>query len=191
MAATNSNLQDLDDVPNNRDDEARIKNSFSKRNNIYKQPPLQEKNKQDIQESKSKDSENDNIENPEQENKTSQRLKKLRKRRRELYKKAASAKDKGSKATKQYRRIKRFIRTIKVASAVGTSLGDVFFSLSVLFLTINIEFIYSRINKKYPFDALDKFMLFAGWFIILSAAALVVGIFFFYAYIIENVSSLL
>jgi len=65
-------------------------------------------------------------------------------------------------------------------------LGDVFVSLGTLFLTINIEFIYSKINKKYPFDSFDRIMFFIGWGVILSILTVLFVFFAVFYEVIQN-----
>jgi|GEM_PF-2902901 len=129
-----------------------------------------------------------------------QRMSKMREKRREIFEKAGiekkQAKDggitekkintKGDGIIAKYRKIKVVIRAIKMFALVGTSLGDVFVSLGTLFLTINIEFIYSKINKKYPFDSFDRIMFFIGWGVILSILTVLFVFFAVFYEVIQN-----
>lgn len=92
----------------------------------------------------------------------------------------------------RYKQMKRLIRVIKIASAAGSSLGDIFFSLLVFFLTLNGEFLYAKVNRNYPFDTIDKTIFIAGWLLILAiaaiVAALIIIIYYYLSFILKLVA---
>ena len=100
------------------------------------------------------------------ENFLAQRLRQQRESRRSAYRQSLKIKNfsKGNKFRK-LKRLKNLVRAIKVAALSGTALGDIIVSFTIFFLTLNLEAIYHYINKNWPFDALDKAMLIAGWLI--------------------------
>ena len=113
----------------------------------------------------------DEIKDKKDEYKASRALRKIGQSKQKAAKKLKSKSVKHKK--KQYKRIKTIIRAIKLGSMAGTSMGDIIFSLTILFLTINGEWIYSKINENYPFDKIDTVILIAGWGIILSVLGLI------------------
>ena len=125
------------------------------------------------------------------------RLEAKRQARAEQYKslgiEGAGADVKAKSFVNRYRRIKTIIRAIKAVSAVGTALGDVFFSIWVLFLSINGErlgeWLFTKFRPQYqkqleeqkkndPFRIFDDVLFWGGWLLIfmvlLLAAALIV-----------------
>lgn len=63
-------------------------------------------------------------------------------------------------AIRKYKRIKNLIRTIKISSAAGTTMGDIFVSMWTFILTAHGELIYSKFfNKKYPIANWEKWLV--------------------------------
>ncbi|MDP1709337.1 MAG: hypothetical protein Q8L21_00415 [Candidatus Komeilibacteria bacterium] len=73
----------------------------------------------------------------------------------------AESKSKIQGAVDKYKNIKKIIQAVKIASAVGTSIGDIFVSLGMFIITAHGELIYAKfINKNYPIASWEK------WFVV-------------------------
>lgn len=71
-----------------------------------------------------------------------------------------AGKDVKHHAYRRYRQAKRVIRIIRLATVVGVSLGDIFFSLNIMALMIIIEWAYSKFNPNYlMFDPRDPLVI--------------------------------
>ncbi|MEK7165139.1 MAG: hypothetical protein AAB779_04275 [Patescibacteria group bacterium] len=101
----------------------------------------------------------------------------------------------GKGAMQKYRQIKSLLRIIKGGTLVGTSLGDVFFSLSGLFLALVGEWIiakfgivpgYKMFDPEDPYVMLDKILWYGGWAVIMSVVILLVVLVYFLVYLTEN-----
>lgn len=112
-----------------------------------------------------------------------------RRERQELYKtNDASAKGASRFTPKQYRQLRTAMRTLQAGSAVGTSLGDVFFSLAALFLSINVSrFVLPRVLPGYELEGVDKILFKIGWLIILLALFVIGGVFIGLAYYADKI----
>lgn len=64
-------------------------------------------------------------------------------------------------ARNKYKRIKNIIRIIKLVSAAGSSMGDIFISAGTFIITAHGELIYHRINPQYPFAQWEKWLIIA------------------------------
>lgn len=117
------------------------------------------------------------------------RLKDLRDKRRTHYEESLKASNaaKGPKIFQDYKKLKSVIRAIKLMAAAGTSLGDVFFSFGMFFLSLNGEWVFAWwVNKRlrakepdikeddsrlYKLDIFDKVIFYGGWILILAVLA--------------------
>lgn len=67
-----------------------------------------------------------------------------------------AGKDAKHHAYRRYGQAKRIIRVVRLATLVGVSLGDIFFSLNAMALMVIGEWVYSKINPNYlMFDPRD------------------------------------
>ena len=101
----------------------------------------------------------------------------------------------GKGTLQKYRQIKSLLRIIKGGTLVGTSLGDIFFSISGLFLALVGEWMIAKFNivpgyKMFdlddPYVMLDKILWYGGWAVIMSVVILLVVLVYFLVYLTEN-----
>lgn len=101
----------------------------------------------------------------------------------------------GKGTLQKVRQIKSLIRVIRGGTLVGTSLGDVFFCLSGLFLSLVGEWAiakfqivpgYKMFDPEDPFVLLDKLLWYGGWAVIAAALVLAVVLAYFVVYLTEN-----
>ncbi len=116
----------------------------------------------------------ENIESAEKEEGASRNLENIR-RNFELRNsgKKEGIKSKLESTKKQYASFKKYYRAIKLAFMAGTSLGDIFFSLWGLFFSINLEYVYSKKNKNYSLEVIDKMIFILGWMLILAVFGII------------------
>jgi len=86
----------------------------------------------------------------------------------------------GKGTINRYKQVKNLIRLIRAGSLAGTSLGDIFFSLSALFLSLVGEWLLSKFIPAYhlfpkddPFAILDKALWYVGWAVVGSALLII------------------
>ncbi len=83
----------------------------------------------------------------------------------------------------KYRQLRAAMRTLQAMTAVGTSLGDVFFSLTGLFLSINVSrYVLPKVLPGYKLEGVDKMLFIIGWFVVLVALFIIIGVFVGLAY---------
>jgi hypothetical protein len=96
----------------------------------------------------------------------------------------------GKGTMQKVRQIKSIIRFIRGGTLIGTSLGDIFFCLGGLFLSLVGEWAiakfqvvpgYKMFDPEDPFVLLDKILWYGGWAVIAAALALAV-VFAYLAY---------
>lgn len=99
---------------------------------------------------------------------------------------------------KKFKQIKNIVRVVRGASLAGTSLGDIFFSLGALFLSLVGEWILSKFMPGYqlfpkddPLVLLDKILWYLGWAVVVSALLLITLLIIVAFYISENPSGAL
>lgn len=101
----------------------------------------------------------------------------------------------GKGTLQKVRQIKNIIRVIRGGTLAGTSLGDVFFCLSGLFLSLVGEWLiakfqivpgYKMFDPEDRFVLLDKLLWYGGWAVIAAVLALVVVLAYFVVYLKEN-----
>lgn len=99
---------------------------------------------------------------------------------------------------KRYKQIKNLVRVIRAGSLAGTSLGDVFFSLGFLFLSLLGDWGLSKLIPGYqlfpkgdPFVIFDKATWYAGWAVIIGVIILIITFLAIVMYVKENPSEAL
>ncbi|MEK7125362.1 MAG: hypothetical protein AAB880_00440 [Patescibacteria group bacterium] len=101
----------------------------------------------------------------------------------------------GKGTLQKVRQIKSIIRVIRGGTLAGTSLGDVFFCLSGLFISLVGEWAiakfqivpgYKMFDPEDPYVMLDKILWYGGWAVVMSVVILLVVLVYFLVYLTEN-----